>query len=118
MRSYPPDRLGERDALTGIDLGETSYYCMTMVRPRRESTVLTIRVDTALKRSLAREARRRHTTKSELVRELLAASFEDRRGGSSIQEEARRQSILVSRRESERDTLDFIEHAADTRGWE
>jgi len=53
---------------------------------KRESTVLTIRVDSSLKRSLAREARR--------------------------------QSLLVSGRESERDALELIEHAADTRGWE
>jgi len=89
-----------------------------MPRSRRESTVLTIRVDSALKHSLAREARRRHTTNSELVRELLAAGLGDERGGSDLAKEARRQSILVSQRESERDGLDFIEHAADTRGWE
>jgi len=59
---------------------------MTMPPAKRESTVLTIRVDSSLKRSLAREARR--------------------------------QSLLVSGRASERDALDFIEHAADTRGWE
>lgn len=91
---------------------------MTMPRPRRESTVLTLRVDSALKRSLAREARRRHTTKSELARELLAAGLSDERGGSDFAAEARRQSVLVSQSESERDALDFIEHAADTRGWE
>jgi len=89
-----------------------------MPRSRRESTVLTIRVDSALKRSLAREARRRHTTKSELVRELLAAGLGDVPGGSDLAAEARRQSVLVGQRESERDALDFIEHAADTRGWE
>lgn len=31
--------------------------------------------------------------------------------------EARRQSLLVSRRDSERETLDFIEHAIDPRDW-
>ena len=31
--------------------------------------------------------------------------------------EARRQSLLVSRRESERETLEFIEHAIDTLHW-
>jgi hypothetical protein len=31
--------------------------------------------------------------------------------------EARRQSLLVSRRDSERETLDFIEQVADTRDW-
>ena len=82
------------------------------------STVLTIRVDPSLKRSLAREARRRHTTRSELVRELLSAGLGGAQGAPDLGQEARRQSILVSQRESERDTLDFIEHAADTRGWE
>lgn len=91
---------------------------MTMPRSRRESTVLTIRVDSALKRSLAREARRRHTTKSELARELLAAGLGGEGGGSDLIAEAHRQSVLVSQRESERDALDFIEHVADTRGWE
>jgi len=91
---------------------------MTMPRSRRESTVLTIRVDAALRQSLTREARRRHTTKSELARELLAAGLGDDRRGSDLAEEARRQSVLVSQRESERDALEFIEHAADTRDWE
>jgi hypothetical protein len=31
--------------------------------------------------------------------------------------EARRQSLLVNGRASERDTLRFIERSADTRGW-
>jgi YgiT-type zinc finger domain-containing protein len=35
-----------------------------------------------------------------------------------IRQEARRQSLLVSRRRSESETLDFIEQTADTRGWE
>jgi len=83
-----------------------------------ESTVLTIRVDSSLKRSLAREARRRHTTRSELVRELLTAGLGGARAVPDVVEEARRQSLLVSGRASERDALEFIEHAADTRGWE
>ena len=91
---------------------------MTMPGTKRESTVLTIRVDSSLKRSLTREARRRQTTRSELVRELLAAGLGDVRGEPDVVEEARRQSLLVSRREAERDALDFIEHAADTGGWE
>ena len=91
---------------------------MTMPPAKRESTVLTIRVGSSLKRSLAREARRRHTTRSELVRELLAAGLGDARAVPDVVEEARRQSLLVSGRASERDALDLIEHAADTRGWE
>ena len=52
------------------------------------------------------------------MRELLAAGLGEVRGAPELVEEARRQSLLVSRRASERDALDFIEHAADTRGWE
>jgi len=80
--------------------------------------MLTIRIGADLTRSLAREARRRRTTRSELVRELLAAGLSGEEPVSDLTTEARTQSILVSRRRSERDTLEFLEHAADTRGWE
>jgi predicted transcriptional regulator len=79
--------------------------------------VLTIRIDADLTRSLAREARRRRKTKSEVACEILAAGL-SAEGGDLIAQEARRQSLLVSRRRSERETLDFIEQTADTRGWE
>ena len=87
---------------------------MTMGRPAKASAVLTIRIDADLTRSLAREARRRCTTKSAVVREILAAGL----GGElDLAQEARRQSLQVSRRRSERETLEFIEQAVDTRGW-
>lgn len=82
-----------------------------------ESTVLTIRLDTELKRSLAREAKRRRTTKSELVRELIVAGLGGG-GRDDLEREARHQSQLVSGRNSEREVLEFLERAADTRGWE
>jgi hypothetical protein len=82
------------------------------------SSVLTIRIGTDLGRSLEREARRRRTTKSELVREILVAGLGGAGGANDLAEEARRQSILVSDRQSERDALDFLERAADTRGLE
>lgn len=82
------------------------------------SSVLTLRINSDLGRSLEREARRRRTTKSELVREILAASLGGEGGVSALAQEAGRQSILVSDRPSEREALDFLEHAADTRGWE
>lgn len=91
---------------------------MTMKRSAETSGVLTIRIGTDLTRSLAREARRRRTTKSELVRELLAAGLGGEVGTPDLVQEARRQSVLVSQRKSEREILDFLEHAADTRGWE
>jgi hypothetical protein len=39
-------------------------------------------------------------------------------GAPGFAEEARRQSLLVSRSRSEQEALDFIEAAADTDGWE
>jgi len=79
------------------------------------STVLTLRVPRALERELAREARRRRTTRSEVARAIL----EERLAGAGPDpaEEARRQSRLVARRRSERTALDFVRYAADTAGW-
>lgn len=90
---------------------------MTMSSAGKTTAVLTIRIDAELIRSLAREARRRRKTKSEVVREILAAGLGEG-GVNLIEQEARRQSLLVSRRGSERETLDFIEQTADLRGWE
>jgi len=84
---------------------------------RRASSVLTIRLDAELTRSLAREARRRRKTKSEVAREILVAGLGGGGGDLDLAQEARRQSLLVSRRRSERETLEFIEQSADTRGW-
>lgn len=89
---------------------------MTMNRAEKATGVLTIRIDTDLTRSLAREARRRRKTKSEVAREILAAGL-GAEEGNPLAQEARRQSLLVSRRRSEREALEFIEQTADTRGW-
>ena len=89
---------------------------MTMSRAEKTTAVLTIRIGTDLTRSLAREARRRRKTKSEVAREILAAGL-GAEEGNLLAQEARRQSLLVSRRRSERETLEFIEQTADTRGW-
>jgi predicted transcriptional regulator len=89
---------------------------MTMSRAGKTTAVLTIRIDADLTRSLASEARRRRKTKSEVAREILAAGL-GAEEGNLLAQEARRQSLLVSRRRSERETLDFIEQTADTRGW-
>ena len=78
--------------------------------------MLTIRIDADLTRALDREARRRRKTKSEVAREILASGL-GAEGGNLIAQEARRQSLLVSGRRSEGETLDFIEQAADTQGW-
>lgn len=81
------------------------------------STVLTIRLDPRLKSSLDREADRRGTTRSELVRELLADGIGGGREGTTLEDEARRQSLLVSVGDTEGEALDFLEQVADTRGW-
>jgi hypothetical protein len=86
--------------------------------PRSEkSSVLTLRVPPDLDRRIEREARRRRRTKSAVLREALQVTF----GGGPPPEdrarEARRQSLLVSSRASERETLEFIEGTADGRGW-
>lgn len=86
-----------------------------MARPKSDSAVLTIRVPAALEKRLSREARRRRLTRSEVARAALEAGL--RGGPSDLAAEARRQSLLVSRHPSEKDVLDFIQHAADTTGW-
>lgn len=83
----------------------------------KASAVLTIRIDADLTRSLAREASRRRKTKSAVVREILAAGLGVEGGELDIAQEASRQSLQVSRRRSEREALEFIEQAVDTRGW-
>ncbi len=81
------------------------------------STIVTLRVSSALGRSIEREARRRRRTKSAVVREILEDALGG--GGSAVDPafEARRQSLLVSTRASEREALAFMEQAADRRGW-
>jgi predicted transcriptional regulator len=88
-----------------------------MSRAAKNSAVLTLRIDADLTRSLAREARRRRKTRSEVAREILAAGLSGAGGILELEQEARRQSLLVSRRRSEKETLEFIEQLADTRGW-
>jgi predicted transcriptional regulator len=90
---------------------------VTVSRADKTPAVLTIRMDADLARSLAREARRRRKTKSEVAREILAAGL-GLAEENLIAQEARRQSLLVGRRRSEREALEFIEQAADMQGWE
>jgi Protein of unknown function (DUF3018) len=82
----------------------------------KATTVLTLRISAQLTQSLAREARRRRKTKSEVAREILTAGLA-REEPPDPAREARRQSLLVSRRRSEREAVDFLARAADTRGW-
>jgi hypothetical protein len=83
----------------------------------RGSVVLTLRVPLELDRSIAREARRRRRTKSAILRDVLRGAFEDGRAPEDPAREARRQSLLVSGRASEREALRFLERAADVKGW-
>jgi len=81
------------------------------------SRIVTLRVPPALDRRLAREARRQRRTKSDLAREALAAAFGETTTVEDPGREARRQSLLVSSRKSEREALEFVTANADRRGW-
>lgn len=82
------------------------------------STVLTIRVPSNLHRRIAQAARRRRVTKSAVLREVLNHAFSGEPEPDDPATEARRQSLLASSRPSDREALEFIEHAADDRGWQ
>ncbi len=85
--------------------------------PGKRSTVVTIRLPVDLDRRIAREAVRRRRPKSALLRDALQRAFGDAAPADDPAREARRQSLLVSGRESEREALEFIEASADQRGW-
>jgi hypothetical protein len=86
-----------------------------MARPKTDTAVLTVRVPAALEKRIAREARRRGQTRSEVARNILEAGLGG--GGADFASEARRQSLLASRRRSDRDVLRFMTAIADTTGW-
>jgi len=81
------------------------------------STVLTPRVSTELDRRIERAARRSRRTKSDVLREALHSPFAGEPPPVDPAQEARRQSLLVSGRPCEREAIEFIEQAADERGW-
>ena len=83
-----------------------------------KSTVLTIRVPADLDRRIARAARKRRSTKSAVLREAIASAFGETPKPADPVRQARRQSVLVGGRASERDTLDFIDRVADGKGWQ
>jgi predicted transcriptional regulator len=79
------------------------------------SAVLTVRLTRELERKLAREARRSRRSRSEVARAILEAHLAE-----SVEDphaEARRQSLLASAQDADRETLAFIEQAGDPRGW-
>lgn len=84
---------------------------------KSSSAVVTLRVPADLERRIEREARRRRRTRSVVLREALVNAFGDTPPADDPAREARRQSLLVSGRTSERDTLDLIDASADERGW-
>jgi predicted transcriptional regulator len=81
------------------------------------STVLTLRVPLDVDRRVAQAARRRRRSKSAVLREALQNAFGSDAPPDDPAREARRQSLLVSGRASERDALEFLERAADLEGW-
>jgi predicted transcriptional regulator len=87
-----------------------------MKKPVEPTAVLTIRVSRTLNRRLAREARRRRTTRSNVAREILATTL-DETDRDDLQEEAIRQSRRASAQAADAGALDFIESVADLRGW-
>ena len=87
-----------------------------MSKPEK-STVLTLRVPLALDRRIEEQARRRRRSKSAILREALQITFGAGPPPADPAREARRQSLLVSGRESEREAIAFIEGAHDERGW-
>jgi predicted transcriptional regulator len=80
------------------------------------SDVLTIRIPREISQRLAREARRRRQSRSAVARDLLAESLGDD-AERDLQSEARRQSLLVRGRKSEKDALRIVSDFADLRGW-
>lgn len=79
--------------------------------------MLTLRVSRELDRRIEREAWRRRRSKSAVVREVLEVAFGGRAPSGDPTTEARRQSLLVSGRASDKVAPRFIEGAADVRGW-
>jgi predicted DNA-binding protein len=87
-----------------------------MPAPRPATNVVTIRVPREIARRLTREARRQRRTRSEVARDILAAGLGELPDDPLA--EARRQSLLVRDRDSEREAIRFITETADLRGWE
>ena len=81
------------------------------------SHVLTFRASSTVVRALGRLARQRRQSRSELIRAILENALQLESLDDDPAREARRQSLLVSGRDSELDALDFIEQVTDTRDW-
>lgn len=79
------------------------------------SEVLTLRVPRELARRLAREARRQRRPRGAVARDILAAGLGEPAEDPAV--EARRQSLLVRDRASEREAIRFAIDVADLAGW-
>lgn len=91
------------------------YTVYIMAESTHVSAVVTVRLTRELERRLAREARRSRRSRSAVARDILEAHL-----AGSIADphaEARRQSLLASGQNADRETLAFIEYAGDSRGW-
>ena len=87
-----------------------------MPRSDRSTDVVTIRVSREMSSRLAHEARRQRRTRSAVARAILAEGLGDEPQDPLA--EARRQSLLVRRRASERDAIRLITDLADLKGWQ
>lgn len=65
-----------------------------------------------------RQEPRRRPAESDRVGDSAAVRPDGDHESSELAQEARRQSLRVGGRRSETEALDFLEQAADTRGWE
>ena len=95
---------------------ERRLYTVHMSRSSDASAVVTIRIPVTLERRLTREARRSRRTRSETARALIEKALAGRPAEDPAAE-ARRQSLLASRRRSEREAIEFIAAAADLTVW-
>jgi metal-responsive CopG/Arc/MetJ family transcriptional regulator len=79
------------------------------------SEVIVVRMSKKAIDRLDAAARARGIKRSEFVRKVLESNLAE---SIDMVEESRRQSLLVSRRESEQDAMAFIEATMSSDGWE
>ena len=91
------------------------YTVYTVPESTNVSAVVTVRLTRELERRLAQAARRSRRSRSDMARAILEQHLTG--PAADPHAEARRQSLLASAQDADRETLDFIEHARDLRGW-
>lgn len=80
----------------------------------RASEVVVLRLSKKVLNKLDRAAHERGLKRSEFVRQVIESNVD---AGGDLIAEARRQSLLVSRLQSEHQANDFIAHAMATDDW-